>query len=74
MTDPRPVLLVMDFQNGIVERLGDDTVLAAADRAVRAARAADVPVIFVRVAFRPGYPEAAETNASSPPWPGRAPP
>jgi len=64
MTDPRPVLLVMDFQNGIVERLGDDTVLAAADRAVQAARAAGVPVMFVRVAFRPGYPEAAETNAS----------
>jgi nicotinamidase-related amidase len=39
-------------------------VLDAAGRAVAAARAAEVPVLFVRVAFRPGYPEAAASNAS----------
>ncbi|MDF0531534.1 cysteine hydrolase [Tsukamurella sp. 8F] len=55
-------LLVMDFQNGIVERLGSPDVLAAADRAVEAARAASIPVVFVRVAFRPGFPEVAESN------------
>ena len=60
----RPVLLVMDFQNGIVERLGNTEVLAAAGRAVDAARAAGVPVMFVRVAFRSGYPEIAEANRS----------
>jgi nicotinamidase-related amidase len=59
---PRTVLLAMDFQPGIVERLGDPTVLAAAGRAVDAARAGDIPVLFVRVAFRPGYPEAAPGN------------
>lgn len=64
MPESRPVLLVMDFQHGIVERLGDEKVLDAAGRAVEAARAAGVPVFFVRVAFRPGYPEAAESNAS----------
>jgi nicotinamidase-related amidase len=64
MPESRPVLLVMDFQHGIVERLGDEKVLDAAGRAVAAARAAEIPVLFVRVAFRPGYPEAAETNES----------
>jgi len=63
VSDPRTVLLVMDFQHGIVERLGDDTVLAAASRAVEAARTNAIPVMFVRIAFRPGYPEAAATNA-----------
>jgi nicotinamidase-related amidase len=58
----RRVLLVMDFQVGIVERLGTDDVLAAAVRAVEGARAAGVPVMFVRVAFRPGYPEVAASN------------
>lgn len=62
MPDHRPVLLVMDFQHGVVERLGNDAVLHAAGRAVDAARANRIPVMFVRVAFRPGYPETAETN------------
>jgi nicotinamidase-related amidase len=58
----RSVLLLMDFQHGIVESLGSPSVVEAADRAVKAARAAGIPVMFVRVAFRPGYPEAAESN------------
>jgi nicotinamidase-related amidase len=62
MTDKRSVLLVMDFQHGIVERFGDPSALQAATRAVTAARAAGVPVFFVRVGFRPGYPEVAESN------------
>ena len=64
MPGPSPVLLVMDFQHGIVERAGSPSVLAAADRAVKAARTSKIPVMFVRVAFRPGYPEAAEGNLS----------
>jgi nicotinamidase-related amidase len=64
MSDSRPVLLLMDFQHGIVERIGDPAVVDAADRAAKAARAAGIPVMFVRVAFRPGYPEAAASNAS----------
>jgi nicotinamidase-related amidase len=62
MPGSRPVLLVMDFQHGVVERLGSPSVVAAADRAVKAARANGIPVMFVRVAFRPGYPEVAESN------------
>jgi nicotinamidase-related amidase len=64
MSDSRTVLLVMDFQHGIVERFEDTSVLDAADRAVKAARAAEIPVVFVRVAFRPGYPETSGRNAS----------
>src|ERR1700730_10690671 len=64
MSGSRPVLLLMDFLHGIVERLGSQSVIAAADRAAKAARAAGIPVMFVRVAFRPGYPEVAESNAS----------
>ncbi|MFC4501156.1 MULTISPECIES: cysteine hydrolase family protein [Streptomyces] len=64
MPDARTVLLVMDFQNGIVDRLGDEAVLAAAGRAAEAARAAGIPVVFVRVAFRPGHPEVSARNAA----------
>jgi nicotinamidase-related amidase len=52
----------MDFQNGIVQRLGEPNVVEAASRATGAARSAHVPVMFVRVAFRSGYPEASERN------------
>jgi nicotinamidase-related amidase len=64
MPGSRPVLLLMDFQHGIVESLGSPSVVEAADRAAKAARAAGVPVMFVRVGFRPGYPEVAASNAS----------
>jgi len=62
MPNSRSVMLVMDFQRGIIERLGTSTVIDAAARAVEAARANGMPVMFVRVAFRPGYPEVAERN------------
>jgi len=64
MPGSRPVLLVMDFQHGIVESIADPSVLDAAGRAVKAARVSGIPVMFVRVAFRPGYPEAAASNAA----------
>ena len=52
----------MDFQHGIVERIGGDEALEAARQAVTAARGAGIPVLFVRVAFRPGYPEVSANN------------
>jgi nicotinamidase-related amidase len=64
MTSPRTVLLAMDFQYGIVERAGTPAALEAAERAIAAARAAEIPVFFIRVAFRPGYPEVAASNQS----------
>ena len=62
MSDSRPVLLVMDYQHGIVERMSTPALLDAADRAVKGAREKNVPVMFVRVAFRPGYPEVSGNN------------
>lgn len=57
-------LLLMDFQNGIIGRLGaaGSVVVSAARRALDAARAAGIPVVFVRVAFREGFPEVAARN------------
>ncbi len=58
-------LLVMDFQVGVVERFaGDDGLLDRLGRAIAAARQSRIPVVFVRVAFRPGYPEANPANRS----------
>jgi nicotinamidase-related amidase len=59
-------LLIMDVQNGIVARFADpdSPLLANLGRAAAAARAAKVPVIYVRVAFRPGHPEASPRNRS----------
>jgi nicotinamidase-related amidase len=54
-------LLVMDVQNGIVDRFGDG-VLDPIERAIAAARGAGVPVVYVRIGFRPGYPEVAASN------------
>ncbi len=63
--DPVPAataLLVMDAQTTIVERFGDDAVVERIAEAVRSARAASVPVIFVQVGFRPGHPEVSPRN------------
>jgi nicotinamidase-related amidase len=58
-------LLVMDVQQGIVDRFGgDEGYLPRLAAAVRAARAAEVRVIYVTVAFRTGYPEVSERNKS----------
>ena len=58
-------LLVMDVQKRIVGRFTDTPAdMAPFQRAVAAARVASVPVIFVRVAFREGYPEVSPRNKS----------
>jgi nicotinamidase-related amidase len=57
------VLLVMDVQRGIVERFaGDHGYLQRLRQAITAARGAGVPVVYVTVAFRPGYPEVSPRN------------
>ena len=58
MTDT--ALLLMDFQTGIVGNHA--AALHNARRAADTARAAGIPVLFVRVAFRPGYPEVSANN------------
>ncbi len=56
-------LLVMDVQNGIVQHFAEKPeVMIPFQHAVSAARHAGIPVIFVRVAFRDGYPELSAKN------------
>lgn len=59
----RPALLLMDFQNGILANFSEtDRLLERVRRATRAARDADMPIIWVLVRFRPDYPEVAACN------------
>jgi nicotinamidase-related amidase len=59
----RTALLVMDAQVGVVARFADDPAyLERMARAMEAARAAGILVVFVRVAFRPGFPEVSSKN------------
>jgi nicotinamidase-related amidase len=61
----KPALLVMDMQNGIVSRYAENgNVLLPFQKAVEAARRHAIPVIYVRVAFREGYPEICPRNKS----------
>jgi len=55
-------LLLMDFQRSVVSRFGNADVVAKAAQALAVARDHDLPVIFVRVAFRPGLTEASPLN------------
>jgi nicotinamidase-related amidase len=60
----KSALLVMDVQRGIVDRFtGEDAeYLPRLRRAVDAARAADIPVMYVVVGFREGHPEISQRN------------
>jgi nicotinamidase-related amidase len=56
-------LLIMDYQAAVVARhVSDSAQLARVARAVQAARAVGVLVVFVKVAFRTGYPEVSPNN------------
>jgi nicotinamidase-related amidase len=58
-------LLMMDVQQGIVDRFaGDEDYLPRLAAAADAARGAGIRVIYVAVAFRPGYPEVSSRNKS----------
>ena len=58
-------LLIMDVQQGIVDRFaGDPGYLDRLATAITAARGAGVMVGYVTVAFRPGYPEVSDRNKS----------
>ena len=66
-------LLVMDFQVGVVERFaGSSDVVNAARAAVEGARRHGVLVVYVRVGFRHGAPEASPRNKSFSALVGRA--
>lgn len=50
-------LLIIDVQRGIAERGGSPELFERITHAADSARAAEVPVIYVKVGFRDGYPE-----------------
>src|ERR1700731_528118 len=56
-------LLVMDMQTPIVGMISDSAVLLPNVRkAIDGARGKNVPVIFVTITFRPGFPEISPNN------------
>ncbi|MDQ2904281.1 MAG: isochorismatase family cysteine hydrolase [Ktedonobacteraceae bacterium] len=59
-------LLVMDYQNGIVSRVIENypDLLHKTAAVLAAARAADLPIIYIVVSFREGYPEVSPRNRS----------
>ena len=64
-TNQHTALLVMDVQRNIVERFAKDgDLLERIGRAITNARSAAIPVIYIVVKFRPGYPEISPNNKS----------
>ena len=58
-------VLVMDYQNDIVAMMSEKArspLLDKASEAVKAARQAGLPIIYVVVRFRDGYPEVSQQN------------
>ena len=64
LTLARTAVLAMDLQNGIVSICctGDPDFIGRCGEVLKAARAAKLPVIHVRVGFRPGLPEISSRN------------
>lgn len=59
----RTAVLIMDYQNDIVGRIADGQgVLERAAAVIRGSRRANMPVIYVVVRFREGYPEVSLRN------------
>ncbi len=58
----RTAVLCMDYQHDIVTQFVpvDDAVLQRAARVLKGARAAGLPIIYVVIHFRPGYPEVPD--------------
>jgi len=57
-------LLVMDVQERIVERYGDEGLVERIAAAAETARERGILVVYVKVDFRPGYPEVSRRNKS----------
>ncbi|BDD59066.1 hypothetical protein MAP00_004304 [Monascus purpureus] len=59
------VLLVMDIQNGIIDRLEPTKTRPYLTRlapVIQSARNAGLKIIYITTAFRPGYPELSPRN------------
>src|SRR5271168_4744311 len=55
-------LLILDFQVGIGDQLYAKSAAQRAVAALKAGRAAGVPIVFSRVKFRAGYRDIADSN------------
>jgi nicotinamidase-related amidase len=67
MNSNSKALLVCDLQNGILSRLKTHNTQVYLERVastITSARKANVRIIYVRVAFRPGHPEVTPRNPS----------
>jgi nicotinamidase-related amidase len=60
-------LLIMDIQPAIMQMMGENAAPLAEtlNQAISAARAASIPVIYVVVGFRKGFPEIGSGTAAS---------
>lgn len=60
----KSALLVMDVQNGIVGNMGDGAkeYIESVKKAIDAAHQAKIPVMFIVIRFRKGYPEMSSNN------------
>lgn len=61
----RTAVLIMDYQADIVAMVqsGADALLQRADMVLTAARSAGMPIVYIKVGFRLGYPEISPRNA-----------
>jgi nicotinamidase-related amidase len=60
----KTALVVLDLQVGIIERVGAATeYLSRVSKALEAARAASIPIIYVSTFFRHGHPDVSKQNA-----------
>src|ERR1700753_4267280 len=60
----KTALILLDLQVGILDRFKDqkDSYLSRVVEAIKAARAAEITIIYVKTAFRPGHPEVSSRN------------
>jgi nicotinamidase-related amidase len=63
----KTALLLLDLQQGILERLKDETAsyLSRVSEAINVARAAGISIIYIKTCFRPGHPEISTRNFSA---------
>ncbi|HEY4199538.1 MAG TPA: isochorismatase family cysteine hydrolase [Devosiaceae bacterium] len=64
MTIADTALLLMDFQDEITSNYSTTDIIPKTAAVLAAARKAGLPVFFVVVGFRPGYPEISPSNKS----------
>ena len=61
--NPHTALLVMDVQGAIVKMINEETpFFDALKKAIKSARSSKMPVIYIVIGFRNGYPEMSPNN------------